>query len=323
MPITGTPAQRATPSDAQCLDQKVVRPVTARPDGVESPARPQAVRLAAGQAAVARWVLRDQLGNPVDVSGCGLSAGPSSRPVSSSSSSSSSSESSWETTPSEVGAAAVQLRLREYFSPNPPDKVSAYVVDPGVGLVEAAVPKAVAAAPGVYAAEWGVFDQAGGLTFSTGGYLICEPGLFADARSDMPSVAEIRTHLRDSGPEDNYLIDDNEYDLGELAASLVRAVMTWNETMSFVRPKYTTYTFPYKSQWINGTIGYLMLLAAHNYDRNLQEYSAGGTSMRDKAKGNVYLQKGTVMVQEYSNWVKTRKAQLNMEGAYGTTGRYY
>ena len=112
-------------------------------------------------------------------------------------------------------------------------------------------------------------------------------------------------------------------DLAELAACLERPVQVWNETLEFVPRRYTTTNFMYRSKWLDGVVAYLHLLAAHNYDRNMQEYTAGGTAMRDKAKGNLYLQKGQMMLQEYKDWVKQRKGQINLEGAFGSTSESF
>jgi hypothetical protein len=148
--------------------------------------------------------------------------------------------------------------------------------------------------------------------------MIVDRGLAGDGKGP-PTTAELRLHLRDSGAEDNYLLDTIEFDLAEVAACVERPVRLWNETLEFVGPRYTTQTFPYRSRWLDATIGYLHLLAAHNYDRNLQEYQAGGTAMRDKAKGNLYLQKAQLLLGTYGDWVKQRKGQLNLEAAFGST----
>lgn len=277
-----------------------VRPVVSEMDGVDSPGRKQGVRLPQGLAAVLEWTLRDDAGNPADLSAYLQGSASSS---------------------SSTADGAVTLLLIECLSLSTsavPLSVAGAAVTPADGVVRATLPAAATRLPGVYDLEWRVTDAAGDLVHVTQGSMIVDRGLAGDGKGP-PTVAELRLHLRDSGAEDNYLLDTIEFDLAEVAACIERPVRLWNETLEFVGPRYTTQNYPYRSQWLDATIGYLHMLAAHNYDRNLQEYQAGGTAMRDKAKGNLYLQKSQLLLGAYGNWVKQRKGQLNMEAAFGST----
>lgn len=285
-----------------------VRPVVSEMDGQASPGRRQGVRVAQGLAAAVEWVLRDDTGNPADVS----------EYVSPSGSSSGSSASA------EPGGT-VKLLVIECLSltaQNRPVELAGEVVDAAAGVVKARLTSACVAKAGVYALEWQVWNAAGDLVHVTQGAMIVDRGL-GGTGDGPPTVAEIRLHLRDSGPEDNYLIDMIEYDLAELAGCIERPVRVWNETMEFVPRRYDTTNFPYRSKWLDAVIGYLHLLASENYDRNLQEYQAGGTAMRDKAKGQLYAQKGAAMTAAFGDFVKQRKGQLNMEAAFGGTSEWY
>ncbi len=289
-----------------------VRPTVTEVDGIASPSRRQAVRLAQGLVAWVEWVLRGDDGNPADLTLLGF-------PASSSSSSSSASSGN---------GAEVKLRVVECLSYASQQtavvEIDGEVVDAAAGEVKARLTPACVAHPGVYILEWAVYNPDGELVLVEQGSMIVDRSLTGDRRyAGAPSVAEIRTHMRDSGPEDNYLLDTVEFDLAELAACIERPVQLWNSTLEFVPRRYNTTTFPYREQWLNAIIGFLHLLAAHNYDRNLQEYSAGGTSMRDKSKGPRSLQKGMALVLEYKDWVKQRKGQINLEAAFGSTSESY
>lgn len=292
-----------------------ITPAVTEVDGIASPARKQAVQVPQGLAAWVEWTLRDEAGNPADITGLGF-AGASSASSSSSPSSGS----------SEAGGT-VKLRLIECQSintSNTPIEIDGEAVDAARGVVKAKLTGQAVACPGVYILEWSVYAPDGDLGHVSEGSLIVNRSLAGGAtRTGPPTVAEIRQHMRDAGPEDNYLLDTVEYDLAELAGCLERPVQVWNETLEFVPRRYTTSTFPYRSQWLDAVVGYLHLLAGHNYDRNLQEYTAGGTSMRDKNKGPLYLQKGAMMVAAYKDFVKQRKGQINLEGAFGSTSETF
>lgn len=286
-----------------------IKPAVTEVDGIASPSRKQAVQVAQNLAAWVEWILRDDDGNPADITGLGFAAAGSS----SSSEPSSSSE----------AGGSIKLRVIECLSlrcGTNPIEIDGEAVDAAAGVVKAKLTAKCVEKPGVYILEWSVYNPDGELSLVNQGSMLVNRGLGGlRVENAMPSVAEIRTHLRDSGPEDNYLIDVVEYDLAELAACIERPIQVWNETLEFVPRKYNTHSFPYRSKWLDAIVGYLHILAGHNYDRNLQAYSAGGTSMQDKNKGPLYLQKGMMMIQEYTNWVKQRKGQINLEGAYGGT----
>lgn len=288
------------------MAQKVT-PTVSEIDGVSSPSRAQAVQVPQGLAAWVEWTLRDDLGNPLNITDYGFTSGSSA---------------------SSAGGGEIKLRVVECLSfvgqQIPVVEITGTEVDPAQGVVKAKLTPACVEYPGVFILEWSVYDAEGELVHVTQGSMIVNRSLGGNRRyAGAPSVQEIRTHMRDSGPEDNYLLDTVEFDLAELAACIERPVQIWNETLEFVPRRYTTTTFPYRSQWLDAIVGYLHILAAHNYDRNLQAYAAGGTSMQDKNKGPGYMQKGMMLVQQYRDFVKQRKGQINLEGAYGSTSERY
>ncbi len=308
MPVVGTPVDLPVDSTVQCYDQINVRPKVTRVDGVESPARTPSVSVNQGQEAIISWTMRNQDGDPVDLTVCGFESDTSS----SSSSSSSSSDS--------TGKIVVRILEVLAASSTPSVEITARVIAAGAGIVEARLTSAVVAQAGIYRLEWGALDRDGALIFSNQGYLVVNRGQFGACRQEgPPTIPEIRLHMRDSGAEDNYLLDTVEFDLAELAACIERPVLLWNNTMEFVGCRHTTQSFPYRSQWLDAVVGYLYLLAAQNYRRNNQQYNAGGTAMNDKAKAPEYENKGRELIAEYKNFVKVRKGQINMESAFGGT----
>lgn len=289
------------------------RPVVTEVDGIASPSRRQAVQVPQNLVPWVEWVMRGEDGNPYDLTLLGF-------PDSSSSSSSGSASSD--------NGSRIVLRVIECLSYTSqqivPIEIEGEVLEARNGLVRARLTSVCTELPGVYILEWSAYSAENELSLIDQGSMIVNRGLSGDRRyAGAPSVSDIRTHMRDSGPEDNYLIDSVEFDLAELAACIERPVQLWNNILEFVPRKYNTTTFPFREQWLNAIIGYLHLLAAVNYDRNLQAYSAGGTSMQDKNKGPVYTQKGMALIAEYKDWVKQRKGQINLEQAFGSTSESF
>lgn len=286
----------------------IVRPKVSEMDGVATPSRMQGVQVFQGQLVTLEWTMRDQDGNPVDLSDV-LNEQPSA--------SSGSSIQPLDTT--------IELNIMECLSVGTqcvPLTLSGEIIDEAKGTVKVDLtPEAVSYA-GVFYLEWRLKRPDGHAVLVNQGYMLVNRSITSQQATAPPTIQELRLSIRDSGPEDNYLLDRIEYDLAEVAIAMVQAVRTWNETMSFVNVRYNTTTFPYQRQWMFAIVGELFLLAADNYDRNLQEYSAGGTSMRDKDKGPKYREKGVELLQSYKSFVTQRKAQLNLEQGYGHTEIY-
>jgi len=138
------------------------------------------------------------------------------------------------------------------------------------------------------------------------------------------SIAEIRLWARDNSPEDNYALDEVEYKDSEIIAALRRAVDIWNEEQPVLQNhSLTPFNFPFRDWWIRVTIALLQIMAARNLLRNERLYNAGGLTVNDSARWKPYIEMGNKTVEEYRNFVKTKKMQLNAGQAWGRTGRVY
>jgi len=294
----------------------VRQPIYGTMDGVATVARKLAVAVKQNLKTTLRWQIRGDDRNPIDLQFYGF-VNPSTETSSSSSSSSSLPISD---------SRSIQLALCEVFNTESESLYTSVgsIVDAFNGEVQAAVPMTAVGKPGVYNLEWRVFDNQGDLCEVDTGYLFVEPSLGAPSSlPGPPDVATIRQALRDSGPEDNYLLNASEFDVGEICFAVEYAVRIWNETLAFMHHNYTTASFPYRQQWLQAIIGQLLQVAAHNYERNFQQYSSAGINMNDKAKGQPYLQKGILLLNEYKKWVQLRKQSINLEGCYGGTSEDY
>jgi len=186
--------------------------------------------------------------------------------------------------------------------------------------------------PGMFLLEFAAYSDPEG--FSSGGsedadpvaelrvsgYLEVSPSLTDYSRTNSPlTIAEVRLSIRDSCAQDNFLLDTQEYKPEEIAWAIRRPVDYWNSALPPLRQWYTPVNFPYRYQWLNATVGELMVLAGTNRIRNNLEYSAGGVSVNDSGKGPDYINLGKSKIAEYQEWVRKEKQAINIRGFMGST----
>ena len=88
---------------------------------------------------------------------------------------------------------------------------------------------------------------------------------------------------------ENELLDDQEFSAGTLQRARSYAIDLWNATP----PQLTIYevaNFParYVAWWRRQAAAEALRMAAFNYIRNDLQYTAGGVSVNDKAKAEIY-----------------------------------
>jgi hypothetical protein len=137
-----------------------------------------------------------------------------------------------------------------------------------------------------------------------------------------PSIAEVRMHLRDSGSGESYLLDNVAYSDEEIIHAMSLPVQYWNEIPPPIGT-HTTANFPYRYHWLMATAGYLFLAAAEQQRRNNLTYSAGGVQVDDQNKEPNYEQAAHRRIEEYKDFVRRKKASINLENAYGGVGSTY
>ena len=136
------------------------------------------------------------------------------------------------------------------------------------------------------------------------------------------SIAEVRMTLRDVDPYENKLLDELEYTQEEIMLAIRRCVQYWNE----VPPPIGTYTpsnFPYPYHLSIGVAGILYSMAVHQKLRNDLPYNAGGLTVQDTVKWVQYREMQDRLDTEWKSWVKAKKYQKNIEGAFMTLGSGY
>jgi hypothetical protein len=218
-----------------------------------------------------------------------------------------------------------QIRLGEQSAPK---EIAAAVVNATSGQVEVSLPQNVAAYPGVFYAEIALI--AGTATtdkpcviFSNLFSLIITRSTFGSADiGGPPSIAEIRLHLRDSSPAESYLLDHLMFDDAEIALAITRPVQYWNEIPPPIGT-FTTQTFPFRYHWLEGICANLFMMVAEQFRRNQLSYSAAGLAVDDQNKEPNYERAGQLRWQAYREWVRAKKAEINLENAYGEVGSTY
>jgi hypothetical protein len=136
------------------------------------------------------------------------------------------------------------------------------------------------------------------------------------------SFAEIRLALRDSGAVENRLLQTVRFSDEELILAMSRPVQYWNE----IPPPVGTYdmrSFPYRYHWLQGTIGYLMMMLSEYQRANQLEYSAGGISVRDQSAFMTYAQASELYISQYKTFVRQKKIETNIRGGFGSVGSQF
>ena len=312
MPIIGLPIDELTTSEG------VIAPEVTKVEGIESPSRLKAVIISQNQQSVIRWIFRNRKGDPIDLINYAI---PDSTQSSSSSSGSLTSETSNEISDN----GQLKVRAREILTSSEAVQVTAHAPDPGKGVIEFQLPSVVTGTYGIYWLEIGAFDPDDTLLNTDNGYLVVERGMWGDkiVADGLPSFKEIRLRMRDSGPEDNFLLTTVEFDDAEIADAIVRVVRYWNESQPQVPPRYTTSTFPFELYAYQGVFAQLYHTAAAHYRREHINYSAAGVTFDDKNKAQEYEMIGLRMWAEYARFVKMKKMQKNVMSAFGGVGSSY
>lgn len=135
------------------------------------------------------------------------------------------------------------------------------------------------------------------------------------------TVPEIRMAIRDTCPEVNFLIDKVEFEDHEVIWAIRQPVDQWNETPPPL-VQFTYADFPYRYNWTRASIAELLRMAAIWMRRNDLDYSAGGLQIMDTKKWPDYIRIADAMRQDWNNWMKQKKIELNLSDAWASLGGY-
>lgn len=316
MPVIGTPAaadqipcceaQAALPAPAAvpCSDQTSVAPNLSTVHQQPIPQRLRTVYVTGGQAATVAWTMLDREGRPVDLTACGCGDNSSS-------------------SASSGVCPDYRLQFRENVGAAQLYEVYGELVEAEAGKLQFAISAEQLILPGVYFAEAQVLDHTSEtpqVLFSNMFYLVINRSIStADGRCKMrgpPTIAEIRLHLRDSSPQENFVLDNIKFDDAEIAMAITRPIEYWNEVPPPLR-HYTTQNFPHRFHWLEAIVGQLyMLIAEHQRANNLQ-YQAGGIAVDDMNREMNYERAAQTRWQNWVDFTRRRKASDNWGQLYG------
>lgn len=282
------------------ISQEQTAPISSV-NGTSVFARQRAISLVQGQAATVVWQLQDRNGVPLDLS-----------PL------------------VQDESLKVVLRLKEQIGLNnnnkPPHEIDMELVMPAAGKVSGQLTAEMTNYPGVYYGEVALISTATeypAVIFVNVFSLVIARGTFGvGVPGGPPSIAEIRLHLRDSSPAESFLLDNLMFDDAEIALAVARPVMYWNETPPPIQ-EFDTQTFPFRYHWLEGICANLFFMVAEQFRRNQLDYAAAGVTVNDQNKEANYERAGQTRWQAYREWVRAKKAQLNLEGCYGQIGSVY
>lgn len=282
------------------ISQEQRAPISAV-NGTSVFARQRAISIMQGQAATVVWQLQDRNGVPLDLSPLVTDE-----------------------------TLKVVLRLKEQIGLNAnnkqPYEIDMELVTPETGTVSGQLTVEMTNYPGVYYGEVALISVATeypAVIFANVFSLVIARSTFGvNVPGGPPSIAEIRLHLRDSSPAESFLLDNLMFDDAEIALAIARPVMYWNETPPPIQ-EFDTQTFPFRYHWLEGICANLFFMVAEQFRRNQLDYAAAGVSVNDQNKEANYERAGQTRWQAYREWVRGKKAQLNLEGCYGQIGSVY
>jgi hypothetical protein len=273
----------------------VIAPIT-QVEGLPVLAKTRCVNVVQGLLATIPWTILDATGDPIDFSN--------------------------------VPSPSVLLNIREalsFCSNNPGTVVNGTIVNPQAGQVQAVLPMSAVTAPGISVAEYAILSGGTNLIYANWFYLAVEPSQAGAAlagnalqATGVPSFGEIRLYLRDVDPAGNLWMASFEWDAAEISACLTRPVREWNEMLPELPQQYNTSNFPWRHNWLLGTSGYMMRLAADWYRRVHLPYQAGGVTVDDKNKFQIYDARGQELVAQWQDWAKNKKQAINMSEGFAT-----
>lgn len=189
------------------------------------------------------------------------------------------------------------------------------ILDKASGSVKFQVPAEVFKEAGIYLGELALKDADGNAYAINEFYLYVEPSHQTDKVSFTPLINDIRISLRDSSLFENELLGNYEYDIADISYAATRVIRTWNETPPPVA-SFSTRNFPFTNLWLNGIQLYLFDIIQEHYRRNQFPYSAGGFSVDDRNKFQLYRLAWSDKLNLFMEDMRRIKRRLNLEDSH-------
>lgn len=204
-------------------------------------------------------------------------------------------------------------------------EVEANITDDANGVYQVAIPPEVTCASGISRVSSAYVDSEGNIAKIQNSLLSVEPSLFGDVNFDpmhamgMPSLAELRMRLMDHASS-NSLLDDVEFDDDYIIAAMTRPIQEFHNSPPPLSTVYTTRTFPWRDEWMNATIGYLLQGATHYYRRNRLTVAGAGLSDDKNNREAEYMRASQLLITQWRDWMARMKYSLNSQAVFGSLG---
>jgi len=189
------------------------------------------------------------------------------------------------------------------------------------GIVACSLTSANLAGAGLFVTQLIIKNADDQNVWTTPYWLAVSPSLEGYGQGPI-TFAEVRMVLRDTCPEQNLLLQDFEFDDSQIAAAMAMPVNEFNEKHQ-PKTRYTPKSFPYHYHWLRATAGYLLEMAARGYARDHLDYMAAGVNVQDKNKASAYFSMAKDLLQEWRDFVKATKLEINIQGGFGTLRSAY
>lgn len=144
----------------------------------------------------------------------------------------------------------------------------------------------------------------------------------------MPSPAitpdRISLFLLDRGPDDNFLLGEQEMTPELIEAAMETAVDAYNTISPITLDHQSVESFPYRYELLIGTTGNLLRMKAINMIRNRVNYTtAGSVTVDEKKAAEDYIALGKDLMSEFMQRCQVIKVNLNQAAGYGHLGSQF
>jgi hypothetical protein len=144
----------------------------------------------------------------------------------------------------------------------------------------------------------------------------------------MPNAAitpdRISIFLLDRGPDDNFLLGEQEMTPDLMEAAMETAVDAYNTISPITLDPQTVASFPYRYELLIGTCSYLLKSKAINMIRNLVNYTTGGgVTVDEKKSAEDYVALSKDLMAEFMQRCQVIKVNLNQANGYGRLGSQF
>jgi hypothetical protein len=174
-------------------------------------------------------------------------------------------------------------------------------VGPSSSLGVGAVPDYIAPGRGVVLVEWTPFVL----------------GESSSMPRVVPALEDVRRKLDDFIGK-NDLLGQVEFSADDIVNAMIVPVRVFNELPPRLQQfEYTVATFPFYEYWVLGTAAELLRLAVVHYTRNKLLSSHGGMQGDEKGRDREYKQLAAEYRQEFIDWARFKKHQLNFSQGQG------